>query len=136
MSWLSNIADKLLGKAKPLVSSKNTVILESDGILYLASGAHVAWADVRQVFAYKDDVVAYDIICIGLRVDDVGTYYVVDEEMSCWDAFLAQLHQRYGIQNDAWWMKVAFPAFARNYTNLWGEELPAWRLSAGIERNK
>lgn len=79
MSWLSDIADKLLGKAKPLASSKNAVVLEAEGILYVASGAHVAWADVRQVFAYKDDVVAYDIICIGLRVNDDGTYYVIDE---------------------------------------------------------
>ena len=40
---------------------------------------HLSVLEIKQVFAYKDDVVAYDIICVGLRVNDSGEAFRVED---------------------------------------------------------
>jgi hypothetical protein len=40
-------------------------------------------------------------------------------------AELVEAMQRaYPDYNKEWWVQVAFPAFAANYTTVWGEPLP------------
>jgi hypothetical protein len=78
---------------------------------------------VKEVFTFKRDLFTTDVICIGLRVDDSGTYYEVAEDFGGYEAFLKALAEKFpGIRED-WFSEVAFPAFKANVRTLWGHPL-------------
>ncbi len=80
-------------------------------------------ASVKEVFAFKRDLFSCDIICIGLRIDDSGTYCEVAEDVVGYDTFCELLSEKFpGICED-WFSEVAFPAFKPNVRCLWGEPL-------------
>ena len=80
------------------------------------------WKTAVEVFAYKDDVVAYDIICIGFRTNEAGDYFWVDEECEGYKEMVSFLPAVFsGIRTD-WFSEVAFPAFKPCVTSLWGED--------------
>ena len=81
----------------------------------------LTWTSVLEVFAFKEDVFAYDIICIGFRTDNIGTHWKVDEECEGYKELLSFLPRIFpGIRTD-WFTNVAFPAFKPCVTFLWGE---------------
>ena len=82
----------------------------------------ISWADVKEIVAWKDDVWAYDIICIGFRIGDAPEYLWCDEENAGWDELSKKLATMAGVEAD-WWRKVAFPAFAANWTTIWWERV-------------
>jgi hypothetical protein len=77
----------------------------------------VRWSDIREIAAWKDDLFGYDIICMGFRTGNHNEYFKADEEQEGWNALRAEVESRYGARG--WWEKVAYPAFARNWTVLW-----------------
>lgn len=78
------------------------------------------WDSVLEVFAYKDDVFSYDIICIGFRLNDQGTYVRIDEEYEGYKSLIDYLpHVFQGIRSD-WFREVAHPAFETCLVTLWG----------------
>ncbi len=78
------------------------------------------WLSVKEVFAYKDDLFAYDEICVGFRFDDAGAYWWVGEDYVGYKKFVEELKSRFpGIKTD-WFSEVAFPPFLQNRTTLWG----------------
>lgn len=79
----------------------------------------VAWSEIREVFAYKEDLFSYDVICLGFRVSEDGTFWKVSEEVVGYKELIAVLPHRFpGIRTD-WFAEVALPAFALNRTTLW-----------------
>lgn len=80
------------------------------------------WADVKEIFAFKDDAFAYDIICIGFRTDDEGSYFKIDEECGCYGELLDFLPTVFPSLRAKWFAEVAFPAFATCLVSLWGEK--------------
>lgn len=81
----------------------------------------VQWNDVREVFIFKKDLIATDLICIGFRIDDDGTHMVLHEEGDYWESLLDWLPKAFpGIRTD-WHQDVVLPAFAPCLTWLWGE---------------
>jgi len=92
-------------------------ITKADDVL-----VEVKWADVQEVFAFKKDLLAVDLICIGFRTDAAGTYYVIHEELPGYKETCSQLPKVFeGIQED-WFADVAFPPFETNLITLWGQE--------------
>ena len=89
--------------------------------------ATVLFSEVKEVFAFKRDLLTIDQICFGFRTGDDGTYCEVDEHMSGYDALLKALEIKYEIKLEHWFSKVAFPAFEKNFTSLWGEPYPYQR---------
>ena len=75
-----------------------------------------------QIFAYKDDLFIIDSICVGFRISDDGEWYFVQEESPVYSEVISIFSSRFGINEESWWSDVAFPAFDRNFTHLWGEE--------------
>ena len=81
----------------------------------------VLWCAVKEVFAFKRDLFARDLICIGFRVSDAGEYWEIDEEMAGWECVLAGLIGAFPGVDEQWWEKVVFTPFQTHVITLWGE---------------
>jgi hypothetical protein len=81
----------------------------------------VAWADVREIVAYKEDLFSYDEICLGFRTDAAANYWRLTEEFSNYKILLLELERRFPDIRTDWFHEVAYPEFATNWTTLWGE---------------
>jgi hypothetical protein len=79
--------------------------------------------DVIEIAAWKDDLFAYDVICVGFRRRGRRDYDWCDEEMTGWDDLMRFLQSRYGLDREAWIMDVARPAFERCFRTLWGQPI-------------
>ena len=91
---------------------------EGDKVIF-----RIAWDDVLEVVAFKEDLFGYDEICVGFRIDDADSYPRVTEEFVHYKELLEELPRRFpGIRTD-WFNDVAFPAFVPNWTTLWGQPL-------------
>ena len=96
--------------------------IDTDGLLI--DGRRVSWSDVEEVYAYKDDLFAFDEIRLGFRIADNGASWTVSESWPGYPELLAALPLRFpGIRTD-WFSEVAFPAFEAKRTTLWGRALP------------
>jgi len=83
-----------------------------------ATTASLKWNEVRTVLAYKRDLYATDLICIGFTSPE-GTIEV-DEEMQGWSQFvewLPRLLPGTPPLSD-WWERVAKPPFSPCVTKL------------------
>ena len=102
---------------------KLDIRLDDDGFSLMEKTSvftSVQWKDVLQIFAFKEDLFSIDLICLGFRTDDEGGWQSIDEEMEGYESLLGEIERRYGIQSKDWFLKVAVPAFERNFTHLWG----------------
>jgi hypothetical protein len=98
--------------------SDTNISLEPDGFT-TASGTFVAWKEVREVVAYKEDWWTTDEICLGFRRNGETGYDRVNESAEEYDQVLAALPEVFpGIRTD-WFFEVALPPFAENRTQLW-----------------
>jgi hypothetical protein len=84
---------------------------------------HVEWADVREIVAYKEDLLTVDRICIGFRTDATDRYKSVTEEDDHYEVLLTELPRQFDGIRTGWFRDVAFPPFFTNRTLLWGEPL-------------
>lgn len=82
----------------------------------------VFWDEVREIVAFKRDMLSVDLICLGFRTDDSDNWFEVDEECPGYGPLISEVERRFELTHD-WWPKVAFPAFETNFTTLWGEPL-------------
>lgn len=83
--------------------------------------SQVRWSDVKEIFAFKLDLLTTDCVCVGIRVTDTGDYYKVNEEMPGYSDLVAEMQRVFPDYNKEWWLQVAFPAFATNFTPVWGD---------------
>jgi hypothetical protein len=83
---------------------------------------HIQWCDVTKVCAFKRDLFASDLICLGIETSTATLE--LDEDMDGWDALVtARPTYLYGIPAvSEWWERVAKPAFATNMTILFSAE--------------
>jgi O-acetyl-ADP-ribose deacetylase (regulator of RNase III) len=103
------------------------VRLTEDGFAVERGGQapfRVRWQEVKEVFGFKLDLLTTDCACLGFRVSDAGDYRRVDEEMPGYADLVEAMQRHFPDYNKDWWSEVAFPAFATNYTTVWGEPLP------------
>jgi hypothetical protein len=80
--------------------------------------ALLKWNAVKTILAYKRDVYAYDLICVGFITSD-GTIEV-NEEMQGWSQLVERLPSVLpGTPPFSdWWERVAQPPFALCMTTL------------------
>jgi hypothetical protein len=86
------------------------------------TNASLEWGEVDAVLAYKRDLYALDLICLGF-VTSNGTIEV-NEEMEGWSLLVEQLPSLLpGIPPlMGWWERVAKPPFAPSVTTLYKRE--------------
>ncbi len=80
--------------------------------------ACVFWEEVREIVAFKRDLLTVDLICLGFRISDSDDYFEIDEEDAGYQTLVSELERRFDI-DEGWWSKVAFPPFGTNAMTLW-----------------
>jgi hypothetical protein len=88
------------------------------------NSAAMKWTEISRIVAFKEDLFAYDLLCIALT-DPNGTI-IVDEEMEGFDEMIRALPLRVpGVPAvEDWWLGVIQPAFATNFTVIFHREQP------------
>jgi len=93
---------------------------DESGFAVTVSGSvsSIRWNDVKTVLAYKRDLYATDLICLGFTSPD-GTIEV-DEEMPGWPQLVERLPTVLPgtPPMSDWWERVAKPPFAPCVTKL------------------
>ena len=79
----------------------------------------LVWDEAISIKAYKVDVWAVDLICLGIELSD-GSGIEVNEEMDGWDSLVQKLPEYLPgcITFGEWFEVVAFPAFQLNLTSI------------------
>lgn len=119
MNLFSKIKKFLANKEIPSIVSTNT-----DGLLIVEGGVEkflFQWSVIKEIFVYKRDIFSVDLICIGFRIDEEGTYYEIHEDIQGYKEFITFLESKFQDINKDWFIKVAFPPFATNTQTIWGE---------------
>ena len=82
--------------------------------------ASLSWSHVISVRAFKRDLYAVDLICLGFEKMD-GSTLEVNEEMQGWDTLVERLpaYLTGFPPHAAWFRDVAVPAFKANMTVLY-----------------
>jgi hypothetical protein len=98
----------------------------SDGVTYtsgindeLENDQLIPWTNIENVAAFKRDLYAYDLICIAFETAEFA--YEINEEMTCWPAFVAEIstHLPGCLKAEEWYLAVMLPAFKTNWTVLY-----------------
>jgi len=96
-----------------------SVRVDFDGEGFRIEGAKIAWSDLSEVVAFKEDLWSFDAVRLGFRTRSAESLVSVGEEAEGYRPLLAELSRRLpGFRND-WFPEVAFPAFDRCETLLW-----------------
>jgi len=84
--------------------------------------AAMKWSEISRVLAFKEDLSAYDLLCVALTGHD-GTM-IVDEQMDGFDELIRVLpeHLPGAPLVEDWWTRVIHPPFAANFTTLFARE--------------
>lgn len=105
-----------------------SVEFNQDGIVQTAKcqdGSEVmrlAWDEIAHVFAYKRDLYSVDQICFVIECHDFRME--IRESDEGYESLIAQMESNIpGFPpREQWWEKVAFPAFAPNWTIIYRRE--------------
>ena len=78
----------------------------------------VRWSEIVEIVAFKHDLWAYDMICLGLRMDGTDEILEVAEECPGYQQWLQVVEGRFQLVDD-WWRRTAYPAFVMNLSTIW-----------------
>jgi hypothetical protein len=92
------------------------VVIEPEGFAFVSAGVanvSVPWSAVREVAAYKRDLLTTDEVRLRLDLDIAPFSVEVSEEMEGFDKFKSAAEKRFQFPQ-GWWSQVLQPAFATN----------------------
>ena len=103
------------------ITFDSTGLMLGDLRLHPTPDLRLPWREIGRIVAYKRDLFVYDRICMFVARAD-GSGVELNEEMDGWQTFCEELPQALpGCKSyDDWFRSVAFPAFAKNTTELYG----------------
>lgn len=79
-----------------------------------------AWGEVREVVAFKRDLITTDLVCLDFKV--AGGWVVVHEEFEGWSDLIEMMGRHLPIDPPDWFPTVIHPAFAPNVRVLFRRE--------------
>lgn len=83
----------------------------------------IEWSLIAEICVFKRDCFSYDVICLGIRIDESDNFVEVAEDFPGYRLFVAEIERRYLLEAD-WWRKVAFPAFETKLASIWKSTSP------------
>ncbi|HCE10090.1 MAG TPA: hypothetical protein DEQ40_16105 [Oxalobacteraceae bacterium] len=92
------------------------VVTESEGFVLIGTGVervYVPWLAVREITAYKLDLITTDEVRLRFDLDILPFSIEVSEEMEGFEDFKTTV-ERYFQFSGGWWSQVLQPPFARN----------------------
>jgi hypothetical protein len=127
--WKQHLEDIKTGKipVPSLEDAKNgTISLQATGFTVVGpvrrrkdNTAGVTWDEVEEIRAFKQDLLSVDRICWGFCCRGNDSMVVVNEEMLGFKELQKAVESRFGVKEEDWFRRVAFPAFAPNMTVIW-----------------
>jgi hypothetical protein len=100
-----------------------SILVNDDGVCSSnADGAlawHLRWGDIGKIAAWKKDVLAYDIVCLGFQAADRDDFFYCDEHQDGWDTLVGELKNRFDVQSHEWLPQVLRPPFQEKFTIVW-----------------
>ena len=129
--WDKYIADVKSGKLPEISLEKpENGVIEIEGNGFSISSPQkkettkkeIKWNQIKEILAYKRDLFAVDLICLGFHLSDDANLYEVHEEMLGYKNLVETIESRFEVNPKDWWTKVAFPAFETNATVIWQKE--------------
>jgi hypothetical protein len=76
-----------------------------------------AWADVRAIAVFKQDLLTVDRICMQFELAD--RVVATDEDMTGFDLLTRSVSIRFPDIDHEWRSRVTYPPFAANYEEIW-----------------
>lgn len=98
------------------------IVIDGESACRLVRGdvrASFRWGEVVAIHAWKEDLFAVDLICMGFEVLEQEHWIRLHEEMDGYQSLVEGLVRRYPDLEEGWWSKVAFPAFVPNQRVIW-----------------
>lgn len=128
--WKQLLEDIKAGKipASSLEDAKNgTLSVQTTGFTVVFprrknNTAAVHWDQVEEIRAFKQDLFTVDLICWGFCCRGDDPTVVVNEETLGFQELRRAVESRFGVKEEDWFRKVAFPAFAGNMTVIWPKD--------------
>ena len=77
------------------------------------------WGDISKIAAWKKDVLAYDLVCLGFQAVGRDDFFYCDENQHGWDTLLGELKNRFDVQSGEWLSQVLLPRFEEKFTIVW-----------------
>jgi hypothetical protein len=81
----------------------------------------VSWEDVREIVAFKRDLITADCVCLAFRTSDEDVYFEVNEEIDGFVLLTDEMMSHFPNIHHDWFGSVPQPPFATNWTRLHGE---------------
>jgi hypothetical protein len=114
MEWLERLKDKLIDR-----QSVQTRSWDQNG-LHTVEGelsTHIAWSEVRRVYAYKKDCLTVDQLRLIFLTDEDGIE--VTEDDPAFAELRALLNEKLGVSDDWYLRLVTAPAYETTFTPVY-----------------
>ena len=119
-AWLPSMMSRPVAEERKIRINEDGFEVRSDKEIERA----VKWERVRLIDAFKRDLFTVDLICLRFYEQGEGLPVEVNEEMDGFGPLVDALPMKFEGFDQAWWDKVAKPAFATNLTELWTSDSP------------
>ena len=77
----------------------------------------IFWNDIKELHAYKKDLLTYDEICIDIVLPE--SIITITEEIEGWVEFTEKMNKIFPSINKEWYADIMLPAFKTNFTILY-----------------
>ncbi len=108
---------------RALENPKYGTVIGGTDCLRITSGkgdsSELPWSEVEEVHAYKRDLFATDLICLGFKKSGREEYHEIHEERAGYHDLLKVLPSRLPKFALDWIFAVAVPAFEANHQIIW-----------------
>ena len=94
-------------------------MLSADGFeLYRGASekGRVAWNQVDKIFAFKEDLVTYDLVCMEFIIKEKNEVFEVNDEVEGFWEMVERIKEAFPSSLQEWEAVVVKPAYARNPT--------------------
>ncbi|MCI9844516.1 hypothetical protein [Flavobacterium pectinovorum] len=95
---------------------KNGFIITTENETY-----NYEWNEIKTVYGYKIDLLAYDEICIDVFTIDQKKF-TITESTGGWFQFISRLSENIKSIEIDWYLKIANPPFEKNLTLLYDKQ--------------